>query len=366
MTSPTRQITDIVASSIKPTQATLSWTNGNGEKHIVFVKEGAGAITNPINDTTYTASADWNSKGKQLGTSGYYCVYNGTGDTVTITNLPLHTTFTVQAFEYNGNAGNELYLTTTSTGNPASFSTNKADPVITWSNPADIVYGTLLSGVQLNATADVPGTFAYNPVTSTLFNAGSNQPLITEFSPVDTAHTNSISDTVYININKAVLTVTADDKSRETGIDNPAFTVSYDGFVNSETESVIDTKPIATCSATAASPAGDYDIIVSGGSDNNYSFTYINGKLTVTPLSEIESTENTLHIYPNPVTDKLVIKSNRLISRISVTDCLGREKLNIQVNSEFSELSFTDYEKGIWFLSISFGKQISIYKIIKY
>jgi hypothetical protein len=39
----------------------------------------------------------------------------------------------------------------------------KATPVITWATPADIVYGTALSATQLNATANVPGTFVYTP-----------------------------------------------------------------------------------------------------------------------------------------------------------------------------------------------------------
>jgi hypothetical protein len=35
---------------------------------------------------------------------------------------------------------------------------DKATPIITWANPADITFGTALSGTQLNATASVPGT----------------------------------------------------------------------------------------------------------------------------------------------------------------------------------------------------------------
>ena len=34
----------------------------------------------------------------------------------------------------------------------------KGTPVITWANPGDITYGTALSGTQLNAAADVPGS----------------------------------------------------------------------------------------------------------------------------------------------------------------------------------------------------------------
>jgi hypothetical protein len=37
----------------------------------------------------------------------------------------------------------------------------KASTTISWTAPADITYGTALSATQLNATANVPGTFVY-------------------------------------------------------------------------------------------------------------------------------------------------------------------------------------------------------------
>ena len=50
----------------------------------------------------------------------------------------------------------------------ASINVKQATPTITWSNPADITYGTALSGTQLDATANVPGTFAYTPASGTV------------------------------------------------------------------------------------------------------------------------------------------------------------------------------------------------------
>src|SRR5919197_2214471 len=50
-------------------------------------------------------------------------------------------------------------------------------PTITWNNPADITYGTALGASQLNATASVPGTFAYSPVAGTSLQAGLKQSL---------------------------------------------------------------------------------------------------------------------------------------------------------------------------------------------
>ena len=62
---------------------------------------------------------------------------------------------------------------------------SKKDPVISWENPADITYGTLLSTIQLNATADVSGTFIYTPAIGTKLNEGANQVLKVVFTPTD-------------------------------------------------------------------------------------------------------------------------------------------------------------------------------------
>ena len=70
------------------------------------------------------------------------------------------------------------------------FSIAKATPVITWATPADIVYGTALSATQLNATADVAGSFIYTPAAGTKLNAGANQTLSVTFTPTDTANYN--------------------------------------------------------------------------------------------------------------------------------------------------------------------------------
>jgi hypothetical protein len=42
-----------------------------------------------------------------------------------------------------------------------SLTVTQAAPVITWATPASIIYGTALSGTQLNATASVPGVATF-------------------------------------------------------------------------------------------------------------------------------------------------------------------------------------------------------------
>ena len=76
---------------------------------------------------------------------------------------------------------------------------NKATPTITWNAPGAISYGTALSSTQLDATADVAGTFAYTPASGTVLNVGNNQTLSATFTPTDA--TDYIVATVSVSIN---------------------------------------------------------------------------------------------------------------------------------------------------------------------
>ncbi len=91
--------------------------------------------------------------------------------------------------------------------------------------------------------------------------------------------------TTTFTITKATLTVTANNMIVEYGSEPPTFySISYSGWVQGPFElSDIDTRPTATCTSyTTTSAVGSlYDIIPSGGVDNNYDFEYVNGTLTV-------------------------------------------------------------------------------------
>ena len=82
-------------------------------------------------------------------------------------------------------------------------------------------------------------------------------------------------------VNKAPLTVIADNMELPYGSEKKDFTVSYFGFKNGEDESVL-TKPV-TISTTAKtdSPVGTYPIIPFGGYADNYTLSYERGVLTV-------------------------------------------------------------------------------------
>lgn len=83
----------------------------------------------------------------------------------------------------------------------------RATPTVQWAQPASIVYGTLLSATQLNATASVAGTFSYTPAAGALLTAGTHT-LQAAFTPTDSANYNSASASVQIAVTKATPSIT--------------------------------------------------------------------------------------------------------------------------------------------------------------
>src|SRR5207249_4350854 len=81
----------------------------------------------------------------------------------------------------------------------------------------------------------------------------------------------------------AALAITANDLSRTYGSANPAFTASYSGLVLGEGASVLDGTLSFDTAATALSDVGSYAITPSGLTATNYTITFIQGTLSVTP-----------------------------------------------------------------------------------
>ncbi|MDM7999656.1 MAG: Ig-like domain repeat protein [Dehalococcoidia bacterium] len=173
------------------------------------------------------------------------------------------------------------------TSNAQVLTINKLVPIITWADPADIVYGTALTSTQLCATASVPGTFIYTPGVGAVLSAGEGQTLHVDFTPADSTNYSSASCDVTINVSKAALTITAKDGSKTYGDEvtfaGTEFTV--DGLVNGDTVT-----SVALASAGAGRNAivggSPYAIVPSsakGTGLTNYDISYVNGYLTVNP-----------------------------------------------------------------------------------
>ena len=156
--------------------------------------------------------------------------YDGNTHQATISVVPLVSV----AVTYNGSAtlpisaGTYAVSVTTTDANYAGLGTGtltikQAQPVVTWNNPADITFGTALSGVQLNATANIgaasiPGTFVYTPSAGTVLDAGDAQTLTADFTPTDAIDYVAVSGThVLINVKAKALYVISSDGSRAFG-----------------------------------------------------------------------------------------------------------------------------------------------------
>ncbi len=79
--------------------------------------------------------------------------------------------------------------------NIGTLTVTPAIPVLSWTNPAPILYGTALGSNQLNAMASVPGGFAYTPTNGTVVPAGTNT-LSVFFTPTDANDYSSASTNV--------------------------------------------------------------------------------------------------------------------------------------------------------------------------
>lgn len=102
-----------------------------------------------------------------------------------------------------------------------------------------------------------------------------------------------------LTITRAPLTVSVGNYTREEHQENPAFELTYSGFKMNDDASALMSQPVATCAATADSPAGEYEIVVSGGESANYDFIYNGGMLTVSPYNAISDTSVRIdqHVY---------------------------------------------------------------------
>jgi hypothetical protein len=186
-----------------------------------------------------------------------------------------------------GDAGSYALLVTNAFGSVtsavATLTVLPATPVVNWSNPAPIIYGTALSHLQFDATVSLPGIFGFSPPPGTVLGVGTNL-LSVVFRPNDTLDYNTCTASVSLVVFGAPLTVTADSATRTYGDANPTFTGTVVGLVNGDSISAT-----YTCAATPTSLPGSYSIVPAlvdpHNQQVNYNVTLVNGTLTVTPAA---------------------------------------------------------------------------------
>jgi hypothetical protein len=142
--------------------------------------------------------------------------------------------------------------------------------MIAWAAPTAIFSGTALSSAQLNATANVPGTFVYNPPVGTVLPVGYAQVLSVVFAPANPALYTTATATVSISVLPPVTVVPANltvqysptsqtVPASATVTNGATYTLTF-SLLGSTVTSATDT-PQATLTIPAGTASGAYPIV---------------------------------------------------------------------------------------------------------
>jgi len=171
---PTMQATNVSENSTCITQVTLNWTRGTGDGCAVFMYKGNSGAAAPVDGTTYTANATFGS-GTQIGSSGWYCIYSGTGSSVEVTGLTASSAYRVHVCEYSCAGASRKYNVTNSTSNPNNTPTSATPCHCAAGSSYQFHY---ISNVQVgninNASSSKSGGYADYTIQSTTMIIGTS------------------------------------------------------------------------------------------------------------------------------------------------------------------------------------------------
>ena len=148
----------------------------------------------------------------------------------------------------------------------------------TWTQQTKTYNGQVQS---FDLDAGFSATYQQNGQTVEPKNAGNYDVVISAAETADKLpYTYTFTNGLVIN--KAPLTIQAEDKTIRAGKDLPEFTYTTTGLVSGET---LRTEPTLTCDTDGKTP-GEYPIVPSNADAwNNYEISYVEGTLTVTKRS---------------------------------------------------------------------------------
>lgn len=168
-----------------------------------------------------------------------------------------------------------------------------------------------------------------------------------------------------ITVQKKTLYAVADDLIKEQGLENPSFTIRYEGLaLSDQAGNVVTSAPVVSCVANADSEVGEYPILLSGGSVSaNYLLVRKAGVLTIVPNTgtavEFETLE--VGIAPNPVIDLLTLTQLTPGILVQLFDSFGRVIYIDKAKESTLQIRMASESSGIYYLKI----EEETYTIIK-
>lgn len=229
------------------------------------------------------------------------------------------------------------------------FDSRKMDQTITFSTINEQEYGDQLT-LGATASSSLPVSYTLNSGTGTISNGvltieGTGTYEITASQNGDNSFNPATDVTQQFNVVKATLTATADDQSILEGDIVPTLTITYSGFKLSDDVTTLDTPPTVSTQATDQSPAGDYDIVLTGGSDAMYDLSLVNGILTIEEVLGVNS--KTVRVYPNPVSTYLNVIGTDY-DEVRIFNLHGK----MLKESTSSSITIRDFTAGIYVVKI--------------
>ena len=173
----------------------------------------------------------------------------------------------------DGNNGNNYAVSTVTS---AAGVIDQATGSITLGSLNQTYSGSAEAATATTTPSGLAVNFTYNGSTTVPTGAGS----YTVMGTINDANYQG-SATGTLVIDKAVLTVTTDNKTKICGMANPLLTASYSGFVSGEDVNVLSSPVVLSTTATTASGVGNYPITAGGAAAANYTIQYLNGTLQV-------------------------------------------------------------------------------------
>ncbi len=214
------------------------------------------------------------------------------------------------------NTNNNAAAAITTFGNYSVGSVPSTTPFTFAAFAAPKIYGVAdfdPGASSLNTTQPIIYTSS-NPAVATII---ANQVHITGVGTTDITASQA-SDGFYpaatitrtLTVNKATLTITANNLSKFANQVNPTLTFTYTGFVYGETAAVLTSPVVITTTATTTSPVGSYPITVSGATAVNYNIVFVNGTLMVQPQTAQTITFATLPVKVYGNADFIIVATS--------------------------------------------------------
>lgn len=275
---PTAQATGVGVTSLQNGNLVVSWTRGNGARCIVLVNSGSPVSSDPVDGTTYTASATYGS-GTPIGSG--YVAYLGTGTNVTLTGLATSTTYYVAVYELNGSGGTENYLAPAATGSQTTPAT--AIATLTWTGAQDIYWNNtnnwdLLALPDVGTTVNIPSAPANQPYYS-------NQMAAVSFGSMTNGGTLTIATNgfncgaVLLNLpgGQAQININTNGVMGVAGnialTSNSVVTVAIGGSLTATGQLIIGSNPTG---GSSSATIGSYGTVTNNGGTINVGSTILN------------------------------------------------------------------------------------------